>query len=226
MASGVKGKDNFFEDAKFLDFLFEKISDMVFIFPVEDSGAIGKMVKTNNAASEKLKLNQDELQKLVPYELFHEYETVFYTKNDILEFKKSNDKYKTLLRASDGHILNVESTIDFCKVSNKEFVVFAARDISRKLEAEKALKKSERKCSETILALAASRERLKMAMEAAEEALWDWNIKKGEMYFSPRYYSLLGYEPGDFPQSYNSLESLMHPDDFQEVSSAIMRYVK
>ncbi len=38
-------------------------------------------------------------------------------------------------------------------------------------------------------------ERLRNSLEAATDAIWDWNVTTGEMYFSPRWYELLGYQP-------------------------------
>ncbi len=62
-------------------------------------------------------------------------------------------------------------------------------------------------------ALRESEERLRLALEATNDAIWDWNAQTGQVYFSPRYYTMLGYEPGEFPASYESWRSLLHPDD-------------
>jgi PAS domain S-box-containing protein len=58
-------------------------------------------------------------------------------------------------------------------------------------------------------ALRQSEERLKLAMDAANDGLFDWNPKTGESYLSPRYYAMIGYEPGKMP----TWSTLLHPDD-------------
>jgi PAS domain S-box-containing protein len=60
-------------------------------------------------------------------------------------------------------------------------------------------------------ALKASEARLKLALEAAREGWYDRQLDVAEMYFSPTYYTLLGYEPGDFLPP---LEGRVHPVDW------------
>ena len=64
-------------------------------------------------------------------------------------------------------------------------------------------------------ALRQSKERLALALDAATDGLWDWDVPTGKGYFSPRYYTMLGYQPGDFPASLDNWAALLHPDDKQ-----------
>ncbi|MBF0549976.1 MAG: PAS domain S-box protein [Deltaproteobacteria bacterium] len=65
-------------------------------------------------------------------------------------------------------------------------------------------------------ALRRSEERFMLALEATRDGVWDWNPKTGEAYFSPRYYSMLGYAPDEVPPSYDTLTSWLHPEDREE----------
>ncbi|BDV02044.1 histidine kinase [Thermodesulfomicrobium sp. WS] len=58
-----------------------------------------------------------------------------------------------------------------------------------------------------------SEERLALALDAVEDGLWDWNLVTNEAYFSPRYYTMLGYQPGEFPATYDTWKRLLHPED-------------
>jgi len=65
-----------------------------------------------------------------------------------------------------------------------------------------------------------SDQRFRLAMEASTDGLWDWNIEHpAQSYFSPAYYRMLGYEPGEFPMTDESWASLIHPDDLDRVRS-------
>ncbi len=56
-------------------------------------------------------------------------------------------------------------------------------------------------------------ETLRLAIDAAEEGIWDWNPKTGEILWSPRNYTMLGYEPDEFPVTLETWAELVHPDD-------------
>jgi PAS domain S-box-containing protein len=62
-------------------------------------------------------------------------------------------------------------------------------------------------------ALRRSEERLRLAMEAADDGYWDWNLRTGHVYWSPRCYTMLGYAPDAFPMDFERWQSLIHPDD-------------
>lgn len=66
-----------------------------------------------------------------------------------------------------------------------------------------------------------SEERLRMALEGTADGIWDWNPRTGQAYFSPRYYTMLGYEPGEFPPTYESWQQLLHPDDAKAAEKAV-----
>lgn len=70
-----------------------------------------------------------------------------------------------------------------------------------------------------------SDERLQMSLEATSDGLWDWSIDAGRVYFSPGYFTMLGYEVGAFPATYDSWVALLHPDEreavLREVSTRI-----
>ncbi|ABM02949.1 diguanylate cyclase/phosphodiesterase with PAS/PAC and GAF sensor(s) [Psychromonas ingrahamii 37] len=72
-------------------------------------------------------------------------------------------------------------------------------------------------------ALRESEERYALVANATNEGLWDWNITKNEMYFSPRFFALLGKNV-DENSSLNTIEDwykLIHPKDIILVKSAI-----
>jgi PAS domain S-box-containing protein len=64
-------------------------------------------------------------------------------------------------------------------------------------------------------ALKSSEERLRLAMEATQDGLWDWNVQTGEIYWSPRSYTMLGYAPDEFPMSIEKWHKLVHPEDHE-----------
>ncbi|WP_413171495.1 PAS domain S-box protein [Anabaena azotica] len=63
------------------------------------------------------------------------------------------------------------------------------------------------------LALRVSEERLILALEASGDGLWDWNIITNELYLSPQWLEMLGFEVGELPSHVSTWEKLVHPED-------------
>lgn len=61
--------------------------------------------------------------------------------------------------------------------------------------------------------IAQSEKRMQMALDAADVAVWDWNIQTGETYFSPKYFTMLGYNPDELSCSFETWSTLLHEDD-------------
>ncbi len=74
--------------------------------------------------------------------------------------------------------------------------------------------------------LSLNEERLRYALDATSDALWDWDIEKQSIYFSPRFYTMLKYEPYEFILDLEKFKSLIHPDDVDRVISMIMEYIE
>lgn len=69
--------------------------------------------------------------------------------------------------------------------------------------------------------------RLQRAFKAAKDGLWDWHLDTNEVYLSPQYYRMLGYEPGEFPSTYREgWKNLTHPEDFKKALKEIEKAIK
>ena len=66
--------------------------------------------------------------------------------------------------------------------------------------------------------------RMAMAFDAASDAVWDMHFDTGEAYLSPRWYTMLGYEPDEFPFSEEKILSLIHPDDMAGIMTLLHRH--
>jgi two-component system cell cycle sensor histidine kinase/response regulator CckA len=83
------------------------------------------------------------------------------------------------------------------------------------------LEKSEIDLKRAKESLRESESRLKLTLEAVNDGVWDWNILTSEAIFSPSYYTMIGYEPYEFPQNYESWRNLVHPDDIDRAEREI-----
>ena len=60
-----------------------------------------------------------------------------------------------------------------------------------------------------------SQERFKLAMEFANDGLFDWNLETNEIYFSPVWKSLLGYGDDEIENDFSQWERLTRPEDVE-----------
>ncbi len=74
---------------------------------------------------------------------------------------------------------------------------------------------------EQMESLRKSEERFSLALDAANDGLWDLDIPSGTAFYSPRYYTMLGYGPGEFPATLDSWRGMLHPDDRERAEAAL-----
>jgi len=74
--------------------------------------------------------------------------------------------------------------------------------------------------------LQTSQERLQLVIEATRDGIWDWHIPSGEVYYSPRWLTMLGYAPGELPYTLQTWENLLHPDDTSHTIEVINMHMQ
>lgn len=60
-----------------------------------------------------------------------------------------------------------------------------------------------------------SEERYFLAVEGANDGIWDWNLLKERIYFSPRWKGILGYEDEEIPNHPNEWFQRVHPQEIE-----------
>jgi diguanylate cyclase (GGDEF)-like protein/PAS domain S-box-containing protein len=81
----------------------------------------------------------------------------------------------------------------------------------------------------TIAELTQSQERYALAVRAANDGIWDWDLTNDEIYFSPRWRTILGRPGSDRSAVENGPGAwfdLVHPADIQRVRDAITAHLE
>ncbi len=68
--------------------------------------------------------------------------------------------------------------------------------------------------------------RIILAMQGSTDGLWDWNLLTNEVYYSPRWKNMLGYEEHELENHFNTWEKLVHALDRQRILNLVQEYIK
>lgn len=71
-----------------------------------------------------------------------------------------------------------------------------------------------------------NQERFQLIIDSTEDGLWDWNVATGEVYFSPRWFGMLGYTEDEFPYLVDTWYQLTHPDDIEEIEPILKAHLQ
>lgn len=85
-------------------------------------------------------------------------------------------------------------------------------DVTDRARAERALKRSE--------------ERYALAALGANDGLWDWDLVKGEIFFSERWRSIVGMPATEGPNRVEDWYAHVHPEDRQSLDDALKAHIR
>lgn len=117
--------------------------------------------------------------------------------------------YETVRVKKDGNY--VEVSLSISPIKNNDGVIMGAskiaRDISYQKKAEAAIRESE--------------ERLRLALDAGQIGVWDWDIEKNTLTWTDNVYKIHGVNRKNFEITFENFKNLIHPDDVNRVLKLI-----
>ena len=97
--------------------------------------------------------------------------------------------------------------------------------LSEAEHAQKALVRVLEDRRKAEVALRENEERLRLALSAANQGLYDLDVQTGEAVVSPEYARMLGYEPEELHETNAAWRDRLHPEDRESVYRAYQEYI-
>ncbi len=193
----------FFEPKKGFDFLKNNNLDVA-IFDLRMPGI------TELGLIEKLKLIADDIPVII---------NTAYGSYDTAKSALNVGAFAYLEKGGDpGNLVRmVNSAVQSKLEKHNEQLEKAVEERTKELANTNSKLKEEiafHKQTEEFLKI--SEERFELAMQASRDGLFDWNLITNEIYYSPGWKRMLGYNYDELPNDFSVWEKLTHEDDVKK----------
>lgn len=140
--------------------------------------------------------------------------TTLFTRNvnrNLIENIHLQVQNKQLIEELSDEVKNREHVIEERTLELKEKNSELSNQMAVRQQIESDLRKSE--------------ERFELAMRGANDGVFDWNLKSNEIYYSPRWKSMLGYEDHELPNDFTTWENLTNEKDRERSWEMLTDYI-
>ena len=167
----------------------------------------------NQSAQNNLGYNLAQLQKMTPLDI----KTM--TRQQFMPMIASlvtGDlpllRFETTHQRADGTSYPVEVNLQMVATHSGRRCLAVIHDITERRQAEQQL--------------TTANEWLANASDAANIALWSWDISSGSLIWSASVDRMLGAAPGDFPRTIEAWEQIIHPGDLERVKQVLTSHLE
>ena len=160
---------------------------------------------------------EELLSGAVPFELMVHPEDLVRVGREVREYSASGtdrfqQEYRMITRNGGVHWVDDRTMVERNAYGQIVFYQGIIIDITERKRTEAALRESE--------------ERLRLALLAANQGLYDLNLQTGDAVVDPEYACMLGYDPDTFRETNAAWRDRLHPDDREQVYRVFQDYIE
>jgi len=179
------------------ELLSAHIRDIIFFIRRED----GRILDVNNAAITAYGYSREELLQMTVYDMREPgMQSLIY--DQMAEADIAGILFETVHRRKDGEIFPVEVSSQGVSLGDMRMLISIVRDISKRKDAEQALRESQAD--------------LKRAQAVAQTGSWRLDVRRNELRWSDETHRIFGM-PQETAMTYESFLAAVHPEDRQYV---------
>jgi diguanylate cyclase (GGDEF)-like protein/PAS domain S-box-containing protein len=217
------------------DIVVEKMQDGVFVLDRDN-----RFVDVNQAGIEIFSYYTDRLLGKTTSEVFpHASELIennLFSLTDVHEIGLPLEHPEKFYSVQITHILSkngdfLGNVVVFRDATEQKIIKNRLEDSNLELENrvkertnELLLELENRKKAEE--ALRESEERYSLALEGANDGIWDWNLETNEIFYSRRWKNMLGYEDDEIPPNPDAWFGKVVPEDIELLNIEISRHLE
>jgi PAS domain S-box-containing protein len=198
VATPIHTEPSVFKDAKRYHKLFEKSPMAILIVSPQ-----GYPLMVNPAMINMLGYSETELLQMQVSDFTHpedkEWTGAYF--RSLVAGRIDNYQLEKRYLTKDNKLLWVQLSVTQFSMTDDEELQYMGmmQDITQQKQIENMLRERE--------------ERFELAMRGANDGLWDWNIETDEVYYAPRWKTMLGYAEHELASSIQTFIDLLHPDE-------------
>jgi PAS domain S-box-containing protein len=132
----------------------------------------------------------------------------YYSENNIDHFKQA---YRIIDKQGQIHWIDDWTIIVRDRKGEIVYYHGIITDVSERQKIEEKLRESE--------------QRWQFALEGSQDGVWDWNLHTNQVYFSPAWKSMLGYDENEIANELSEWRERIHPDDKKNTLFEISQYL-
>jgi diguanylate cyclase (GGDEF)-like protein/PAS domain S-box-containing protein len=180
--------------------------------PVQDS-LLGRVIQTGKPVRTSKVGDQPSIKVTTGYLVHSLLHIPIFSKGVALGVLSVDNQFRRR-EFTDRDEMILTSLADYAAVAleNANLYQNAQQEIVRRQQVETALRESE--------------ERYALAMQGANDGLWDWDMRSNEVYFSPRWKSMLGHADEEITPRLSEWFGRVHPEDVERLKLDISAHLK
>jgi PAS domain S-box-containing protein len=186
--------------SSFLKNVFDAIQDGISILDPELN------IVSTNSWMEKMYANQSPLQGKKCFQAYHQRKTaceVCPSRNTLKTGKAAYEIVPYTVKGETAGWIELSTFPVKDERGDLKYIIEYVKDVTDKHRAEQKLKETS--------------EKLTNIMIAANDGMWDWDLKSNVVEFDPRYFEMAGYAYEEFPSRLDEFQKRVHPDDIAYV---------
>lgn len=184
-----------------------------------------KILSANSATYKESGYSESELKNLFLSNITREYskKDKYYDIAEKLNELNKKESY-SLFITKIGKEIPVEIECSIKETNRNSYKICVINSVENRFKYEYFLNKTnkrlekyneelEKEVRKRTKELNISKERLELALSSSSDGFWDWDVKTNQVYFSPRWKEILGYEEEEIGNNFSTWKRLVVKKD-------------